>query len=298
MLSSVRALPAFVFISCAIAVACGGPAQQGSPMGPTAVTTIAGSATATAAVDESAVSAPAFRTPSEEGPIFEPPPEQPKPTPAEPAPPPPAPAPEPPATSPEPNPAPAPAPAPGPAPAPAPPPGPAPAPAPVPGAPPAPLPPAPPRDPNIPVPGPPTTHFRLKARVDPTPVPYSGRRIEIFACRDLAHTWFYTQILSTETGIPVTLTERENFFDGIHISTTKETIEIQGNSGVLRETRWCSGYDKAHTAQHRYKGKDAEGNVVVLMGPVIDLRPSPNAPPPPPAPPTAPAAPNRVGFAD
>jgi hypothetical protein len=160
-----------------------------------------------------------------------------------------------------------------PAPAPAPSPAPAPAPSPSPA-------PAPPRDPNAPVPGPATVHPLFKVRIDPDPVPYSGRRIELTSCRDLTHTWFYTHLLSTETGVAVTITERENFFDGVYVSTTTQTVPIEGNGGAQIESRWCSGHDKAHIVQHRYKGKDQHGNAVTLMGPVIRLLPSPNAPPP------------------
>jgi hypothetical protein len=272
MLKFPRAIAALVFLCVAavVAASCGSPASNMSPTGPSAsVTTLARAS----AEGNAGVSGTNF---DDGGGFFEPVPEpepefepEPAPAPGEPAP-----APEPPVTTPEPAPAPAPSPE---QPAPAPP-----APAPAPGQPPAPAPPPAPRDPNIPVPGQETSHMRLKARIDPNPVPYSGRPVELFSCRDLSHTWFYTQNLSTETGVAVTITERENFFDGIWVSTTKQTIRIEGNNGHRIESRWCSGYDKAHTAQHRYKGKDDNGDPVVLMGALIRLLPSPNAPPPAP----------------
>ena len=259
MLMSVRSVTALASLSLAavVAASCGGSVQQVSPLGPSAVTTMAGSSSQTASAG--GVSAPARI--SDDNPFEDPPP---------------------PADEPDPEPAPAPAPAPGPAPGPAPAPVPgAPAPAPEPAPAPAPAPPVP-VDPNKPVPGPPTFSNMVKVRVDPDPVPYSGRRIELFSCRDNAHTWFYTHLLTTETGIGVTFTERENFFDGIHVSTTKENMAMEGNSGLRIESRWCSAFPKPHTAQHRYKGKDANGNVIILMGPLVHLLAIPGyvAPPP------------------
>jgi hypothetical protein len=168
-----------------------------------------------------------------------------------------------------------PAPAPGPDPAPAPPAaGPAPAPDPNapwnPGPPPTPAPPAPGQLPT-PMPGTPNSHPRLIVKIEPEPVPYSGKPVPTFSCRDLQHTWYYEQILHGQTGIAVTITERENFFDGRFVSKVSETIHIPGNGTHRLQTRWCSGYPKFHYAQTRFTGKDENGEPVVINGPWVRL---------------------------
>jgi hypothetical protein len=155
-----------------------------------------------------------------------------------------------------------------------------------------PAPPPPPPDPNLPwepgppprpapgapVPALPNTHQRLKVKIDPPVVYMSGRPIlDVPSCRDSAlaskNTWFYDQIISTETGVPITITERENFFDGRFASRVKDTIKIGGNSGYTIHSRWCSGYNTFHYVQTRLKGQDDYGERFVLEGPVVRLYP-------------------------
>lgn len=108
--------------------------------------------------------------------------------------------------------------------------------------------------------------------VNPEPVPYSGRPVtDTRSCRDLKHTWYYEQKLHTETGIPVTITVRKNFFDGRFVNQVNETIRIGGNGTYVINSRWCSGYPTFHYAQTRFEGKDDEGNLVVLNGPWVRL---------------------------
>ena len=128
------------------------------------------------------------------------------------------------------------------------------------------------------MPDPPNTHVRLKVRIDPDPVPFSGKPItDVASCRDSVlaskNTWFYDQIISTETGIPVTITERENFFDGRFVSKINETIRIAGNAGYIIHSRWCSGTKVFHYVQTRFKGKDDNGEPFVLNGPWVRLMP-------------------------
>ena len=118
--------------------------------------------------------------------------------------------------------------------------------------------------PGVPVPTPPSTHFRLHITVNPEPVPYSGVPVPLFSCRDNRHTWYYDQVLVTDTGLAVTFTERENFFDGRFTSTNTSAITIPGNSGVTLHTRWCSAYPKPHYAQTRFKGRDETGEPVTI----------------------------------
>ena len=152
-------------------------------------------------------------------------------------------------------------------------PAPLPPPPPPPGSGPTPWPPGPPplAMPGVPMPTPPNTHFRVSVRVDPNPVPYSGVPVALFSCRDNRHTWYYDQLLSTDTGIGVTLTERENFFDGRFVSRNPTTIRIEGNNGAKLQTRWCSAFTGPHYAQTRFKGKDDNGEVITLSGPWVPM---------------------------
>jgi hypothetical protein len=67
------------------------------------------------------------------------------------------------------------------------------------------------------------------------------------------------------------LTERENFFDGRFTSKNPETIRMEGNNGAVLHTRWCSAYPKPHYAQTRFKGKDDNGEPIVLVGAWVRL---------------------------
>lgn len=191
----------------------------------------------------------------------------------------------------EPTPPPAPPPAPGPTPDPAPaPPAPAPAPAPNPALDPGPFP-APLPPPGVarrPIIWTPSLHPRVMLRINPDPVLFSGVPVPLAGCRDLPHTWYYEQIIHAQTGIPFRLTERENYFDGYLVSRTNENIYVEGNGTARIHSRWCSAFGMAHTAQHRFKGKDDEGNDIIVNGPVVRLQQNPSYVPPPPT--TAPAA--------
>jgi hypothetical protein len=85
---------------------------------------------------------------------------------------------------------------------------PAPAPPPPEGEPPAPAPEPPPAAPAPPPPppgtpgrpDPPTVGGDLTLKTDPNPVPYSGRPVGIFSCRDLPHTWYYDQVIHSNVG--------------------------------------------------------------------------------------------------
>jgi hypothetical protein len=117
-------------------------------------------------------------------------------------------------------------------------------------------------------------------KIDPDPVPYSGKRIEIFSCRDLKHTWYYEQVLHSNTHLAITFTERENFFDGRFVNKIADTIQVAGNATVRVSTRWCSAFPRAHTAQTRFKGRDRDNNPVTITGVVVRLLAGPGAPTP------------------
>jgi hypothetical protein len=135
--------------------------------------------------------------------------------------------------------------------------------------------PSPIAQPDVPVPTPPSTHWRMNIKVDPEPVAHSGVRVPLFACRDHPYTWYYDQILDSETGTPVNLTERWNFLDGRFVNKSTETITLGGNGtpnkAVTIHTRWCSSFAKPHYAQTRYKGRDGTGDGVEISGPWVRL---------------------------
>jgi hypothetical protein len=110
-------------------------------------------------------------------------------------------------------------------------------------------------------------------KILPNPVPYSGTPVPLFSCRDNKHTWYYEQVLHNERGVKVTFTERENFFDGRFVNKVNETIELGPNGTYHLNSRWCSGYNIFHYAQTRFKGKDENGNPVVINSPWVQLMP-------------------------
>ena len=69
----------------------------------------------------------------------------------------------------------------------------------------------------------------------------------------------------------MTFTERDNFFDGRFTSKNTSTIRIEGNSGAVLHTRWCSAHPIPHYAQTRFKGKDDNGEPITLSGPYVAL---------------------------
>jgi hypothetical protein len=121
-------------------------------------------------------------------------------------------------------------------------------------------------------------------KINPNPVPFSGVFVPLASCRELPQTWYYEQVIHAQTGIPFRLTERENYFDGRLVSRTNENIYVEGNGTARINSRWCSAFANAHTAQHRFKGKDDEGNDIIVNGPLVQLQQNPSWVPPPPAP--------------
>lgn len=141
------------------------------------------------------------------------------------------------------------------------------------GSPPSPWPPGPPptAQPGVPVPTPPSTHPRVHIKIDPEPVAHSGVRVATVGCRDHQYTWYYDQHIISDTGVPVTFTERDNFFDARFTSKNTETIQLGGNTSVVLHTRWCSSYAKPHYTQTRFKGRDDYGETVEISGPWVRL---------------------------
>lgn len=123
----------------------------------------------------------------------------------------------------------------------------------------------------------------LTLKIDFNPVQFSGQPIPLQACEALPHTWFYKQTIHSRTGNIFRIVERENYFDGYLSSRTSVNIEIPGQQNVDINTRWCSSFGKAHTAQHRFKAVGPDNRIVILNGPIIQLQQNPSYVPPPPA---------------
>jgi len=107
--------------------------------------------------------------------------------------------------------------------------------------------------------------------IDPEPVPHSGIPLGTAGCPDTSFTWYYDQKLVADTGVSVTLDQRQNFFDGRYVSTNASSIHISGNGSVVLRTRWCSGVRAPHFAQTRYTGRDEYGEAFTISGPWVRL---------------------------
>lgn len=145
-----------------------------------------------------------------------------------------------------PTPAATPAPSPAPAPAPAPSPSPSPTPAPAPSGP-----------------------GKIEATITPSPVPQSNPPVSSCA---LANTWQYEQRLTNTGGSTVTLSDRENFFDGVSVSKpTGLGIVLASGASISIPTSWCSANNIEHRASSNFTGSDAAGNRVNFAGPTVRL---------------------------
>ena len=140
--------------------------------------------------------------------------------------------------------------------------------------PPSPWPPGPPpkAQPGVPVPTDPTVSPKIHIMINPEPVTHSGVPVPIVSCAtNHPYTWYYDQVLVNDTGLAITFTQRENFFDGRYSSTNPEVIQIRGNGTVTIHSRWCSGYAKPHYAQTRFKGRDETGEPIEIGAPWVRL---------------------------
>jgi hypothetical protein len=137
-----------------------------------------------------------------------------------------------------------------------------------------PWPPGPPpkAQPGVPLPTDPTSSPKMHIVIDPEPVTHSGVPVPTVSCAtNHPYTWYYDQVLINDTGLALTLTQRENFFDGRYTGTNPEVIQIRGNGTVRIQTRWCSGYPKPHYTQTRFKGRDETGEPLEISGPWVRL---------------------------
>jgi hypothetical protein len=137
------------------------------------------------------------------------------------------------------------------------------------GTPPDPWPPGPPpkAKPGVPVPTDPTTTAQMHITIDPEPVMHSGVPVPVSGCDNHPYTWYYSQVLVNDSAVAITITSRENFFDGRYTSTNAQAINIAPQGTVMVDTRWCSGYAMPHYAQTRFKGRDQTGATFVISAP-------------------------------
>ena len=139
--------------------------------------------------------------------------------------------------------------------------------------PPDPWPPGPPpkAQPGVPVPTDPSTSTKIHIMIEPEPVTHSGVPVPVAGCDNHPYTWYYDQVLVNDSGLALTFTQRENFFDGRYTSTNTQAINIRGNGTVRISTRWCSGYAKPNYTQTRFKGRDETGEPIEISGPWVRL---------------------------
>ena len=140
--------------------------------------------------------------------------------------------------------------------------------------PPAPWPPGPPPRAalGVPVPDAPSASPLMHIQIEPEPVTHSGVPVPSAGCAtNHPYTWYYDQILINDSGLTLTFTQRENFFDGYYSGKNPSVIQIPPNGAVRLHTAWCSGFAKPDFAQTRFTGHDENGNPLVFSGPWVRL---------------------------
>lgn len=111
----------------------------------------------------------------------------------------------------------------------------------------------------------------IEVTIEPNPVPYFGQPLSNCS---LPHTWQYEQKLRNAGGSTVTLSDRENFFDGVSVSKQSGLgIVIQPGATFALTTRWCSANNIEHRAATNFTGSDAAGNRINVTGPTVRLLP-------------------------
>jgi hypothetical protein len=140
--------------------------------------------------------------------------------------------------------------------------------------PPSPWPPGPPpkAQPGVPVPTDPTSSPVMHIEIDPEPVTHSGVPVPTTGCAtNHPYTWYYDQVLINDSGLAITFTQRENFFDARYSSTNPSVITLRANGTARIHTAWCSGYAKPHYTQTRYTGRDENNQPITFSGPWVRL---------------------------
>jgi hypothetical protein len=125
---------------------------------------------------------------------------------------------------------------------------------------------------GVPVPDAPSTNPLMHVLIEPEPVFHSGVPVPSAGCAtNHPYTWYYDQVLVNDSGLALTFTQRENFFDGYYSGKNPSVIQIPPNGAVRLHTAWCSGYARPDFAQTRFTGRDETGNPIVFSGPWVRL---------------------------
>ena len=112
---------------------------------------------------------------------------------------------------------------------------------------------------------------KIEATITPNPVPESNPPV---ANCSLANTWQYDQRLTNTGGLAVTLSDRENFFDGVSVSKpTGLGIVLAPGASLSIPTSWCSANNIEHRASSNFSGSDSANNRVNFSGPTVRLLP-------------------------
>lgn len=110
---------------------------------------------------------------------------------------------------------------------------------------------------------------KIDATITPNPVPQSNPPLS--SCT-LANTWQYDQKLTNTGGSTVTLSDRENFFDGVSVSKpTGLGIVLAPGASTTIATSWCSANNIEHRASSNFSGSDALNNRINFAGPAVRL---------------------------
>lgn len=107
--------------------------------------------------------------------------------------------------------------------------------------------------------------------VTPNPVPWSSEPVP--NCT-LANRWHYDQIVKNTGGRRVTVSDRDDFFDGVKVSTRSGLgIVLEPGAETSIRTRWCSATNSEHRAQTNWVGTDDAGAPVTVTGAAVRLLP-------------------------
>ena len=125
-----------------------------------------------------------------------------------------------------------------------------------------------------PAPTPTVVTASVAVTVNPNPVTFSGVPITDSAgCAGSPNTWFYDQVLTESGGAAVTFTSRVDSFDQRVVNNVTNLNLILPSKGSIKvSSRWCSSSDVSHTAQSTFTGLDANGHLVKVDGPVVQMR--------------------------
>ena len=114
----------------------------------------------------------------------------------------------------------------------------------------------------------------VQITVNPNPVTFSGVPItDSPGCAGSPNTWFYNQVLTETGGAAVTFTSRIDSFDQRIVNNlTNLNLIVPAMGSVTVSSRWCSASDVSHTAQSSFTGLDANGHIIKVDGPVVQMR--------------------------